>query len=165
MKPGWRVPATFVNQRPGQPERAVEMHAFQVGRIVAFLSVSAANNPDLTAAIAMLVVLFARQVAAAPSLRSIVEASDAAAFLLDALVCWRRPASKRERTDARVHDLSLAVEEGLATIALDRPEAANAINLEMGLDLMHASIRCDEDPAIRAVLITGNGRFFCAGGD
>ena len=67
-----------------------------------------------------------------------------------------------------MHDyttLSLAVEDGLATITLDRAEAANAIDRAMALDLMHAAIRCDEDPEIRAVLITGSGRFFCAGGD
>ncbi len=32
-------------------------------------------------------------------------------------------------------------------------------------ELMHASIRCDEDPGIRAVVATGSGRFFSAGGD
>jgi 2-(1,2-epoxy-1,2-dihydrophenyl)acetyl-CoA isomerase len=32
-------------------------------------------------------------------------------------------------------------------------------------ELMHASIRCDEDPTIRAVVVTGTGRFFSAGGD
>ena len=67
-----------------------------------------------------------------------------------------------------MHDyttLRLTVKDGLATITLDRPEAANAIDLAMGLDLMHAALRCDEDPEIRAVLLTGSGRFFCAGGD
>ena len=67
-----------------------------------------------------------------------------------------------------MHDyttLSLAVEDGLATITLERPEAANAIDLAMGLDLMHSAILCDEDPVIRAVFITLCGRFFCAGRD
>jgi enoyl-CoA hydratase/carnithine racemase len=33
---------------------------------------------------------------------------------------------------------------------LNRPDAANAINLQMALELMHASIRASDDPAIRA---------------
>jgi 2-(1,2-epoxy-1,2-dihydrophenyl)acetyl-CoA isomerase len=57
------------------------------------------------------------------------------------------------------------VAAGVATITLNRPDAANALTLEMARDLADAALRCDEDPAIRAVLITGAGRFFCAGGD
>jgi len=55
--------------------------------------------------------------------------------------------------------------DGIATIALNRPEELNAINLELARDLMHALLQCDEDPAIRAVVISGEGRLFCAGGD
>jgi len=54
---------------------------------------------------------------------------------------------------------------GVAMITLNRPDAANAMDLDMSKELMHAAIRCDEDPAIRAVVITGAGRFFSAGGD
>jgi len=54
---------------------------------------------------------------------------------------------------------------GVATITLHRPDEANAMNLAMTKDLMAAAIRCDGDPAIRAVLITGSGRMFSAGGD
>lgn len=61
--------------------------------------------------------------------------------------------------------LTFDVTDGVATIGLNRPDAANAINLALARDLMHASIRCDEDPGVRAVLLTGSGRFFCAGGD
>lgn len=57
------------------------------------------------------------------------------------------------------------VADGVARITLNRPGAANSLNGEMAHDLMMASIRCDEDPAIRAVLLTGTGRMFCAGGD
>jgi 2-(1,2-epoxy-1,2-dihydrophenyl)acetyl-CoA isomerase len=55
--------------------------------------------------------------------------------------------------------------DGVATITLDRPDAANAIDLALGRELMHAAIRCDEDPNVRAVLLTGAGKMFCAGGD
>jgi len=57
------------------------------------------------------------------------------------------------------------VRDNVAHIMLNRPEAANSINEEMGKDLMHAALRCDEDPEIRAVLITGAGRMFSGGGD
>jgi len=57
------------------------------------------------------------------------------------------------------------VRENVAHLTLNRPEAANSINEEMGKDLMHAVLRCDEDPEIRAVLISGAGRMFSGGGD
>lgn len=57
------------------------------------------------------------------------------------------------------------VKDQAAFITLDRPDAANGLNLVMGRELMDAAIRCDEDPGIRAVLLTGKGKFFCAGGD
>lgn len=55
--------------------------------------------------------------------------------------------------------------DSVATITLNRPKAGNAINLQMAKDLMHAAIRCDEEPSIRAVIIAGAGRLFCGGGD
>jgi 2-(1,2-epoxy-1,2-dihydrophenyl)acetyl-CoA isomerase len=57
------------------------------------------------------------------------------------------------------------IRDNVAHITLNRPEAANAINLELAKDLMHALMKCDEDPLIRAVLIKGAGPMFCAGGD
>ena len=57
------------------------------------------------------------------------------------------------------------VKNGVAHIMLNRPDAANGINLELAQDLDQAAIKCDEDPAVRAVLIWGAGKLFCAGGD
>ena len=56
-------------------------------------------------------------------------------------------------------------EGGLARIRLSRPEAGNAVNGLMARELMEAVGRCDGDPAVRAVLLTGEGRRFCVGGD
>lgn len=56
-------------------------------------------------------------------------------------------------------------DNGLATVTLNRPDEANAMNLTMMREFMEVSIRCDEDPAIRCLLITGSGRMFSAGGD
>ncbi len=57
------------------------------------------------------------------------------------------------------------VKDHVARITFNRPDAANALDLQMGLDLMHASIQASEDPAVRAVLITGAGKMFSGGGD
>lgn len=61
--------------------------------------------------------------------------------------------------------LDWTFDDGVATIAFNRPEAANALTMQMGEELMDASIRCDDDPAVRAVVLTGTGRMFCAGAD
>lgn len=61
--------------------------------------------------------------------------------------------------------LLLDVRDGVARITLNRPAAANAINLELATDFMDAALRADEDPRVRAVLITGAGKMFCGGGD
>jgi len=61
--------------------------------------------------------------------------------------------------------LLFEVRDQVAHITLNRPEAANSINEEMGKDLMHAALRCDEDPGIRAVLISAAGKIFSGGGD
>ena len=53
----------------------------------------------------------------------------------------------------------------VAKITLNRPEAANGMNIAMGKELMAAAIHCEDDASIRAVLITGKGKMFSAGGD
>ena len=57
------------------------------------------------------------------------------------------------------------VRDNVAHITLNRPDAANAMNSDTARELMHAALRCDEDPGVRAVVIAGAGRTFCAGGD
>jgi 2-(1,2-epoxy-1,2-dihydrophenyl)acetyl-CoA isomerase len=53
----------------------------------------------------------------------------------------------------------------VATIRLNRPEKLNALNPEMGRALVQALLRASEDKEVRAVVVTGAGRAFCAGGD
>lgn len=57
------------------------------------------------------------------------------------------------------------VKDSIAHITLNRPAAANSINLDLARDLMYAVLRCDEDPDIRTVLISGAENLFCGGGD
>jgi 2-(1,2-epoxy-1,2-dihydrophenyl)acetyl-CoA isomerase len=52
----------------------------------------------------------------------------------------------------------------IARITLNRPDAANGMNHTMTRELADAAKRCDTD-ATKVVLLTGSGRFFCAGGD
>jgi 2-(1,2-epoxy-1,2-dihydrophenyl)acetyl-CoA isomerase len=58
-----------------------------------------------------------------------------------------------------------SVESGVLRITLNRPERLNAFNLELHAGLAAAFDRAEGDAAVRAVLITGAGRGFCAGAD
>ncbi len=53
----------------------------------------------------------------------------------------------------------------VAVVTLNRPETANTLDLAMGRDLLTAALRCEADPAVRAVVLTGAGKAFCFGGD
>jgi len=61
--------------------------------------------------------------------------------------------------------LTLARADGVATLTLNRPDAFKALNLTLGRDLFHAVLEVDDDPGVRAVVVTGAGKAFCAGGD
>jgi 2-(1,2-epoxy-1,2-dihydrophenyl)acetyl-CoA isomerase len=61
--------------------------------------------------------------------------------------------------------VDVKIEDGVARITLNRPEAANALDLAMARDLFEAAIRCDVHGGVRAVVLTGAGRAFSAGGD
>ncbi|MFQ5925514.1 MAG: enoyl-CoA hydratase/isomerase family protein [Dehalococcoidia bacterium] len=53
----------------------------------------------------------------------------------------------------------------VATITLNRPQSLNALDPAMGQELVDCLIRCSEDADCRALILTGAGRAFCAGGD
>src|SRR5258708_4147142 len=54
---------------------------------------------------------------------------------------------------------------GVATIALNRPEVRNALNLEMCIALLDAAARAAKDPSVKVVFVRGNGPVFCGGAD
>jgi enoyl-CoA hydratase/carnithine racemase len=58
-----------------------------------------------------------------------------------------------------------AVEAGVCTVTLDRPDKLNALNATMLEELLAAVDAADADDAVRAVIVTGAGRAFCAGAD
>ena len=62
--------------------------------------------------------------------------------------------------------LSLSVDEdGIATLTLDRPDALNAFDVTMADELRRFFETDAYDDAIRAIVVTGAGRAFCAGMD
>jgi len=55
--------------------------------------------------------------------------------------------------------------DGVARITLNRPDKLNSFNVAMHLELHHALDAARDDASVRAVLLTGAGRGFCAGQD
>jgi 2-(1,2-epoxy-1,2-dihydrophenyl)acetyl-CoA isomerase len=61
--------------------------------------------------------------------------------------------------------IRFSVEDGIATITLQRPEKLNAYTTVMGDEVCQAFDRAREDESVRALILTGAGRGFCAGVD
>ena len=62
-------------------------------------------------------------------------------------------------------DIDFSCEGGVARIAFNRPAKLNSFTRAMHAQLRDALAACETDSAIRAVILTGNGRAFCAGQD
>lgn len=68
--------------------------------------------------------------------------------------------------EAMVHEqVRYEVTEGIATLTLDRPDKLNVYSVRMMEEMIDAFDRADGDDAVRAVIVTGAGRAFCAGAD
>jgi enoyl-CoA hydratase/carnithine racemase len=57
------------------------------------------------------------------------------------------------------------VNDGILTLTLNRPEALNAFNRDMMTEMIDACDRADADDEVKAIIVTGAGRAFCAGAD
>ncbi|GEM53788.1 2-(1,2-epoxy-1,2-dihydrophenyl)acetyl-CoA isomerase [Flavobacterium branchiophilum NBRC 15030 = ATCC 35035] len=61
--------------------------------------------------------------------------------------------------------IQLHIENNIAKIALNRPDVFNSFNREMALLLQKVLNECAHNPQVRAIILTGNGKAFCAGQD
>lgn len=61
--------------------------------------------------------------------------------------------------------IRLDIAGGIATITLNRPDQLNAFTTVMENELIDAYEHCDTDDGVRAIVLTGAGRTFCAGAD
>src|SRR5213594_4099846 len=62
-------------------------------------------------------------------------------------------------------DIIYSVDEGIATITLNRPERMNALTHELEAELHRRFDEADADRAVRVIILTGAGRAFCSGYD
>jgi 2-(1,2-epoxy-1,2-dihydrophenyl)acetyl-CoA isomerase len=63
------------------------------------------------------------------------------------------------------NSIELKIENNIAYITLNRPEVFNSFNREMALNLQQVFDDCETNPEVRAIVLTGNGKAFCAGQD
>jgi 2-(1,2-epoxy-1,2-dihydrophenyl)acetyl-CoA isomerase len=68
-------------------------------------------------------------------------------------------------TNTAASTVRLEIREALAFLTLARPDAANTMNLEFGREFLAAALAIEATPTVRAVLLTGQGKNFCFGGD
>ena len=65
----------------------------------------------------------------------------------------------------RYNTLDYRTENGVLTLTLNRPEQLNSFTVEMANELVHAFERASDDDRVGAIVVTGQGRAFCAGMD
>ncbi len=70
-----------------------------------------------------------------------------------------------DQIDTGTQDLLAELDEGVLTLTLNRPEARNAMSGDMTAALAAQLASAELDSAVRAIIITGAGKGFCAGGD
>ena len=67
--------------------------------------------------------------------------------------------------EASYETIKVEMSDGVATITLNRPESLNALNATMRRELLAAVKAAGRDEAVRAIVLTGEGRGFCSGAD
>lgn len=62
-------------------------------------------------------------------------------------------------------EILFELKDNIAVLTLNRPERLNALNRSMALELQDQLLACDENDAVRSIMLTGAGRAFCSGQD
>jgi len=75
------------------------------------------------------------------------------------------PSSEPVTIDTGTEQLLCEIRDGVALIALNRPQARNALSDQLSPALRRMIRACGDDPRVGALLLTGAGTAFCAGGD
>lgn len=75
------------------------------------------------------------------------------------------PADRAEEISHAGDEILTSVKDGVCVITLNRPEVRNAMNPTMSTAYATALRAADDDPAVRAIVITGAGAGFCSGAD
>ncbi|MDT3444204.1 MULTISPECIES: enoyl-CoA hydratase/isomerase family protein [unclassified Pseudofrankia] len=70
-----------------------------------------------------------------------------------------------EGSDVPPREITLDVQDGIATITLNRPDAGNALTADQREKIIAWLDQFNEDPTVRCVVLTATGRFFCTGAD
>ena len=64
-----------------------------------------------------------------------------------------------------MNHIEINIEDQVCIIKLNRPEVFNSFNKEMAFELQEILDNCEKNPAVRSILLTGEGKAFCAGQD
>jgi 2-(1,2-epoxy-1,2-dihydrophenyl)acetyl-CoA isomerase len=80
------------------------------------------------------------------------------------ILCFRMPNEYMEK-ESVMEKIVFSHEDHVAIISMNRSESYNALDMEFAAKFADALDRCATDPGIRAIVVTGNGKAFCAGGD
>src|SRR6202011_4228016 len=75
------------------------------------------------------------------------------------------PAASASADDSQFQQITTDLADRVLTITLNRPERLNAWTATMARELIEAFDRADADDEVRAIVVTGAGRGFCAGAD
>ena len=75
------------------------------------------------------------------------------------------PSASHRAIDTGCDELLCSIEDGVARVTLHRPQARNALTMEMKLALWSLLPSLNLDPEARCLLLTGSGPAFCSGGD
>jgi len=75
------------------------------------------------------------------------------------------PSSAATAAQSQTASVLVRDDQGVRSLSLNRPEKMNALNLPLSQAVHAALLEADRDPAVRVVVLSGQGRGFCAGGD